>query len=444
MPSPIVILHGWSDDSKSFKPLADFLRGELDAEVTTLDLADWVSLDDEITFSDLRHAMERAWKAHPVLKNTRETRLITHSTGALVVRDWMTHFYTSANVPISRHIMLAPANFGSQLAHKGRAWYGRVFKGWRTGFQTGGHLLKGLELASSYTDELADRDLFGSNYWYGPKGVLACVFVGNCGYGGVKAVTDEVGGDGTVRVSTANLRAARLSLRFFEDERPEFEIESAKGITSLGFAIADGDNHSTITFRKRQDGVHGPVDKEFPKRLLRALTVPANQWSVFVSELGETAVTPSERVNDDDYFHAYQNTPTRVRDSLGNSVEDYLLEFRRARHRRFRVDEFSGHMQRDVIRDVHAFSGDSSLRSFYFDVTRLRKAAGDDGFTIELESLPRFKDKRSAVGYGDPVILNLTPDDVSAVFQPDRTLFVDIEVPRKIGDKAFRLKRHSE
>ena len=443
MPSPIVILHGWSDNSKSFKPLADFLRAKLDAEVTTLDLAEWVSLDDEITFSDLRHAMQRAWEAHPKLADTRETRLITHSTGALVVRDWMTHFYTSETVPFSRHIMLAPANFGSQLAHKGRAWYGRVFKGWRTGFQTGGHLLKGLELASTYTAALADRDLFGSNYWYGPKGVLACVFVGNSGYGGVKAVTDEVGGDGTVRVSTANLRAARLSLRFPENEPPEFEIQSAKGITSLGFAIADGDNHGTITFGKKNGGVFRPVDPELPERLLRALTVSENEWAAFVSELNETGGTPAVKVQDDSYFHAYQNTPIRVRDSLGNPVEEYLLEFRRARRRSFRADEFSGRMQRDVIRDVHAFSGDSSLRSFYFDVTRLRNAAGSDGFMIELESLPRFKDKRSAVGYGDPVAFDLSPDHVAAAFQPDRTLFVDVEVPRQVGERAFRLKPHS-
>ena len=56
--------------------------------------------------------------------------------GALVVRDWMTHHYRPETVPFKRHLMLAPANFGSQLAHKGRAWYGRVFKGWKTGGQT--------------------------------------------------------------------------------------------------------------------------------------------------------------------------------------------------------------------------------------------------------------------------------------------------------------------
>ncbi len=443
MSQPIVIIHGWSDKSKSFEPLADFLRDQLETEVTTLDLAEWVSLDDEITFTDLRHAMERAWKQHPRLQGVRGARVISHSTGAPVVRDWMTHFYTPETVPISRHIMLGPANFGSQLAHKGRAWYGRVYRGWRTGFQTGGHLLRGLEIASSYTSDLAGRDLFGSKYWYGPGGVLACVFVGNSGYGGARAVTDEVGGDGTVRISTANLRAARLSLRFPEGESPGFEIESAKGIQSIGFGIAVGDNHGTITFGKKNGGEHRPVDPGLPKRILRALTVSAEKWSDFVAELNAPDVRPMAAVGDDPYFHEYQNTVINVRDDLGNPVEEYLLEFRRGRRSRFRASEFSGRVQREVVRHVHNFSGDSSQRSFYIDVTRLRQVAGDEGFAIEMDALPRFKENRSAVGYGEPVSVELDASQVEIAFQPNRTLLVDIEIPRQVGERAFRFRRHS-
>ncbi len=56
--------------------------------------------------------------------------------------------------------MLAPANFGSALAHKGRSMLGRVFKGWKTGFETGEEMLYALELASPFQWDLAQADLF--------------------------------------------------------------------------------------------------------------------------------------------------------------------------------------------------------------------------------------------------------------------------------------------
>ena len=72
MAVPIVIVHGWSDNYKSFERLADYLRKHLKTNVTTIDLADWVSMDDEITYRDLRFAMETAWRNHKDLKGKKE------------------------------------------------------------------------------------------------------------------------------------------------------------------------------------------------------------------------------------------------------------------------------------------------------------------------------------------------------------------------------------
>ncbi len=46
---PIVILHGWSDGAPSFKRLAEFLKEELNRDVESILLADWLSMNDEIT-----------------------------------------------------------------------------------------------------------------------------------------------------------------------------------------------------------------------------------------------------------------------------------------------------------------------------------------------------------------------------------------------------------
>lgn len=443
MPSPIVILHGWSDESRSFRPLADFLRRELKSEVTTLDLADWVSLNDEITYRDLRHAMQRAWTEHPSIKGAKNVRLISHSTGALVARDWMTHHYQPGSAPIARHLMLAPANFGSQLAHKGRAWYGRVFKGWKTGFQTGGELLKGLELASSFTSELAERDLFGRR-WYGEDAILAAVLVGNTGYGGLKAVTDEVGGDGTVRVSTANLNAAKLLLDYTQAGAPGIAYKAPTGGLTIPFGISAGDNHASIAFKqKNRRGEQAPTGEQTVAWVKRALTAPPGEWKAFAQELAAANATLTARADTDSYFHQYQNSVVAVSDDLGNPVEEYLVEFLPASGRRtrsFRVEDVSGVFQRKIIADVHNFGGDR--RSFYIDITALQTLLADQQLTLKIEAQPEYR-AGAAVGYPPLPGILLDAKMMGAYFVANRTLLVEVRVPRTVGPEAFRLTRHS-
>ncbi len=70
--------------------------------------------------------------------------LVVHSTGALVARHWLTSQYQADQHPVRRLVMLAPANFGSHLAHKGRSFPGRVVKGFSSQrrFHTGTRLLE--------------------------------------------------------------------------------------------------------------------------------------------------------------------------------------------------------------------------------------------------------------------------------------------------------------
>lgn len=442
MPNPVVIVHGWSDTSKSFRKLADFLSSQLATQVATIDLADWISLDDEVTYRDLRTAMQRAWTNHPGIKNRKNVDIVSHSTGALVVRDWMSHFYKPDEVPIRRHIMLAPANFGSQLAHKGRSWYGRAFKGWRTGFETGTNLLKGLELASSYVWDLAERDLLGSTRYYGTDLVQAAVFVGNTGYGGAAAITDEVGGDGTVRVSTANLRASRLDVDFSDDGDivPRFRNPPQK--CALGFCISDGDNHSSITFQsKNESKEYAPFDPRTADRIRRALTIRTADWESFIQELDASNEALIEKESEHNYFHGYQNTVVKIHDSVGNPVEDYMVEFHQGRSRGFNIFNIGALFQRDIIQDVHNFSSDPAQRSFYLDITTLEPHLDND-LILEIEAQP-FQRGKKGVGYSKLPRITLDSSARKKFFQRHRTLLVDIRVPRILGKDVLKLTRHS-
>ena len=59
---PLVIIHGWSDDSRSFEPLVKLLRQYDDREPRLIDLADYMSMDDHITYDDLAATLDWAWE----------------------------------------------------------------------------------------------------------------------------------------------------------------------------------------------------------------------------------------------------------------------------------------------------------------------------------------------------------------------------------------------
>ena len=98
---------------------------------------------------------------HNLPKDKGSVDAIVHSTGGLVIRDWLQRYYEPEYAPIKHLVMLAPANFRLAAGAQGALLPGRVWKGFFTKqpegepFETGTHILKGLELASPYTWGLA-------------------------------------------------------------------------------------------------------------------------------------------------------------------------------------------------------------------------------------------------------------------------------------------------
>ncbi len=119
MPRSIVIVHGWSDDSKSFRRLAEQLEAWFGSAPTQIRLADWISLQDDVTYADLAAALDRAWTAQGLSRAPRTVDVVVHSTGALVLRDWLTRHFDPASAPVKRFLMLAPANFGLAAGAQG-------------------------------------------------------------------------------------------------------------------------------------------------------------------------------------------------------------------------------------------------------------------------------------------------------------------------------------
>jgi hypothetical protein len=115
-------------------------------------------------------------------------------------------------------VALAPATWGSPLAHKGRSWVGAIFKGRKElgpdFLEAGDRVLDGLELGSRFTWELAHLDLLTDKPFYGATRATPYVFVfcGNRGYRGLRGLINEDGMDGTVRWAGCSLDTRKLVL----------------------------------------------------------------------------------------------------------------------------------------------------------------------------------------------------------------------------------------
>ena len=80
---PIIILHGYSDSSKSFvhKDYAksDWLRAH-GLEVVDIELGDYISMNDEVSLFDIGDAFQKALKITGIPQTRHSFDLVVHST----------------------------------------------------------------------------------------------------------------------------------------------------------------------------------------------------------------------------------------------------------------------------------------------------------------------------------------------------------------------------
>ena len=444
----LVIIHGWSDEAGSFKTLARRLAKAppegLGTPVTEIHLGDYVSLDDQVTFNDLVDAMVKAWSDRGLPTAPRSVDAVVHSTGGLVIRDWLTQRYTPETAPIRRLLMLAPANFGSPLAHTGRSMIGRVTKGWKGTrlFETGKHILKGLELASPYAWALAEHDLFSDQKFYGRGRILCTVLVGNAGYRGISAVANRPGTDGTVRVSTANLNAAKMLLDFSANPQDEPAVTLRESEGAIAFAIADEEDHSTIAAKDR-----GPRKTPTWDLILQSLQVNDALFPDWCRQLQEhtAVVTETAEKRRNIHYNSFQNTVVRVLDNHGAAVQDYLIELYMNDDRKMRDQRLTQRLQEKVMVNVHGYGDDKSYRSLLINCTELYALMvnPEDRLNISITAYPDLS--KGLVGYRtytdeDIGALSLDAAQVREIFRPHRTLLMTLCLQRYQKDEIFRFQ----
>ena len=479
--SQVLIIHGWSDSSKSFGPLIQFLRRN-GYQTVTLWLGDYISLDDDVRIEDVAKRLEAVVRERIRIGELRAPfDVIVHSTGGLVAREWLSAHYAGAmnECPVKRLIMLAPANFGSRLAAMGKSMLGRLVKGWHNWFHTGTEMLNALELASPYQWGLAERDLFvpegarNAPAIYGDQGVYTFVIVGTHPYtSALRQIINEDGSDGTVRVPAANLNVRGITIDFAADEdAPALREWRLRHNVDIPFAVLPDRTHgSIITPQRNEVRSNPPYDERLGNLILEALACGDGEQYRAVARRWYDLSEQTARLHDDaqlraavlkgdadgDWFHQYLQVNVRIVDDHGLDVGDYFLEFSGPDDEK--GDRSSVYFHREVLEDVHNNGLNPAYRCLYVDRTDLvenyyERIRGDVAHALFMsvsatppgDNVGYFSDYKT--GARGSVPLHFEEKRKSGRRKSLRWLrrncthFVKIIIPRSPKDRVFRMTK---
>jgi len=401
-PNRTLLIHGYSASGKEFVAWKAALA-EAHIDVATIEIGNYISLNNEITIKDLGEAFDRAlrltkWSAGS-MDDSWTFDAIVHSTGMLVVRQWLTSDPFGPDDPRSRvrrlkHLVgLAPATFGSPQGKQGRSWLGALVKGNRDlgpdFLNAGDMVLDGLELGSRYTWDLAMGDMLGPKPCYdkGAGTPYAAVFIGNTGYTGISAVANSPGSDGTIRWAGCALNTRMVQLDFrrhpglLDNTGKPTRLRISDWVTGrqeCPIIAVEGKNHGTML----SDPDSGAVERV--SDFLRNVKTPEDygKWLTNALEYGKDALAKmdADSESDGNGGAGWQQFIMHVKDGHGDGVTDYNVQL-------FVGDDLQESDQPDYPRVpliVDTYSGDNSYRCFYVRLSKDMLNVGTDGYPTKV------------------------------------------------------------
>ncbi len=388
-PNRTLLIHGYSADGAEFQSWKSALVNA-HIDTATIEIGNYISLNNEITIKDLGEAFDRALRLTKWSAGSKDDKwtfnAIVHSTGMLVLRQWLISDPFAPDNPRSRvrrlkHLIgLAPATFGSPQGKKGRSWLGALVKGNRMigpDFMNAGDMvLDGLELGSQYTWDLAMADMLGEKPLFGkaPDTPYVAVFIGNVGYSGVAALANSPGSDGTVRWAGCALNTRMVQLDFRREPKlldasnAPTRVKISDWVTGrldCPVIAVDGRNHGTILSDPDSDAVTRVSD--FLRNVKTQDTYDA--WLKAALAHADPALKKMDGASgkddggniDGQGGSGWQQFVMHVKDDHGDGVPDYNVQL-------FVGDDLAQSDEpafKGVPLSVDTYSGDSSYRCFY-------------------------------------------------------------------------------
>jgi hypothetical protein len=377
-----LLIHGYSASGVDFYPWRDQLAS-LGIPTVSIEIGNYVTLNNEVTIKDLGEAFDRALRLTQWSTGDKDDvwtfDAIVHSTGMLVLRQWLSSdpFERSdarSRIRRLKHLVgLAPATFGSPQAKQGRSWLGALVKGSKQlgpdFLNAGNQVLDGLELASRFTWDLAHKDMLCANPLYdkGSDTPYVTVFIGNTPYDGVAAVSNSPGSDGTVRWAGCALNTRKVSVDF----RREPKLKDANGQVTrckldpwvsgrlaAPMIAVDGLNHGTII--QYPDPTVAALIKDF---IAIADPDAYKAWQTRALAFGDNGLPTMAQESIKGAFGGagWQQLLVHVVDDHGDGVIDYNLQL-------FVGDDLSDSDDPNFVPvpvQVDTYTRDASYRCFY-------------------------------------------------------------------------------
>ncbi|HRJ70691.1 MAG TPA: hypothetical protein PLS03_00620, partial [Terrimicrobiaceae bacterium] len=234
----------------------------------------------------------------------------------------------------------------------------------------------------------------------------------------------ENGGDGTVRVATANLNAGCLQIDF----------SPATGVPALRERRLSCGEAALAVFHRNHGSIVDPDDpvqaSDWRDVVTGALTCGTAGYAMHRERcraVTNRTYAEGRQGPDPDWYHACQHIAVRVRDQHGAPVEDYMIEFYQESDEEDAVFKtINGEILRKVTRNRAA----PHMRSFYFDVSDLQDfLAQNPSARIALSVSAAHVSRR--IKYRNPVGgVEIFRQGCSRFLRPNGALLLEITLPR--------------
>ena len=436
---PLILLHGYSADGSVFDRWRTVLR-EAGWTAEQLCTVSYESLTNDVSVRDIAEGFDKLLRQRVGLADDEPFDVVVHSTGMLVLRAWLTRRGMTAprRARVKHVIALAPATFGSPLAHKGRSFLGALVKGRKQlgpdFLEAGDQVLDALELGSRFSWELSHTDLFGSESFYDSKRTTPYVFVfcGARGYRGLGALANSPGTDGTVRWAGCALNSRKVVLDLSADC-----ADSAR-VQVLGWTQDDVPMHPIANVD------HGSIlsapSPALTQMVIDALRVSSRPAYAEWSERADAVVHDTRKA-----MVPWQQFVVRAVDERGDGIPDWNLQLALR----------DGTALEPFAQDVHVYSGDPSYRSFHVNLSQLQDVAVLGGrprrLTAQLYAstgTPRVlysgamvdaarnfagveAPNRAGTWYGTLDLSSVLPGGAVRFFHPFTTTFIELRLDRE-------------
>lgn len=313
----VFLIHGWS-----VKKTATYQALHLKLAANGFDLKEiylgrYVTLENEVEIRDIAKALHNALTEELNNDWTQPFHIITHSTGALVARQWIAKHYVdtfSQHKPLKNMVFLAGPHFGSRLAHHGRSMFAHAAY-WG---DTGKKVLNGLELGSALIWNLAEAWL-DKSIWQ-DKGIRLYNLIGDrvekdFFKSKIFPAAYENGSDMVVRAAAGNLNFKKIEINASADQM--HEVGNVEGIPfgALDRYVHSGDKNGIMNSIKKRSR---PETHQSLALILDCLKVADdNGYQTIATKLADTTKTTRQK------RPGFAQVVFRFRDETEMPIDDY-------------------------------------------------------------------------------------------------------------------------